>query len=792
MSVLDRKLRRDLMHARGMLAAVIGIISVGIACFVSMASLYLNLEQARRSYYARNRMADFWVGVKKVPISELGRITSIPGVAEIRPRISFAAVVDLDGVEKPLSAQVLSLPDRPRPVINDIVIKSGGYFTGSRVEEVIINDAFARARRIRAGDKIHIILNNRRQELTVVGTAISSEFVYLLGPGGIVPDPLSFGVFYVPLTFAEDANNFEGAANEIVGRLKPRYQDRPDVVLQRIEDVLEPYGVGLPTPLSRQASHWFLSSEITGLKVQAVVLPGIFLAVAVLVLNVLMTRIAEQQRTIVGTLKALGYSNAALLIHFLKFGVVIGIVGGLLGAVIGYFLAGWITEMYKQFYEFPRLVNLAHPSIILTGMAISIGFSALGTLRGVKSVMQLEPAAAMRPKPPPNIRRLLIERWTLFWRQLGFRWHMVLRGIFRHRMRTAAGVVAAALGAALILVTFTMRDSMLHMLAFQFDKVLLSDFELSFEIERGYSAMLDVRAMPGVDSAEPVLHVPCTLSKGYREKEVSITGIREDASMTVPRAADGTPVPVPRSGLMISRKLATVLGVAPGEQIVLEPLRGRRDPRKVLVTRVMDSYLGLDAYANYSYLNELIDEQRAVSTLQLKTSRSPEVARQFYRELKQIPAIKSIQAVRDQKQHLMDTLVGQMLISVIITIVFAGLIFFGSILNASLISLSERRQEIATLRVLGYTEREVGSLFLRESVSLNLLGTLLGLPLGYALSRLLTGLYDTELFRLPFVASPSSYLITVLLGLAFTLLAHSFIQRNIRRMDWLDALNVKE
>ena len=133
-----------------------------------------------------------------------------------------------------------------------------------------------------------------------------------------------------------------------------------------------------------------------------------------------------------------------------------------------------------------------------------------------------------------------------------------------------------------------------------------------------------------------------------------------------------------------------------------------------------------------------------------------------------------------------------MLISNFVTILFAGLTFFGSVLNASLISLAERQTEIATLRVLGYTSREVGVLFLRESLCLNLLGSLFGLPLGYVLSLQIGKLVDTEIFRLPMVIQPLSWSLPVLLGLMFTLLAHWPVQRAIDKMDWLAALNVKE
>ncbi len=792
MSVLNRKLRRELFAAKGVLAAIIGIIVIGISCFVSMASVYFNLEQSRRSYYAQCRMADFSVELKKVPLSELDRLNEIAGISEILPRITFQVTVDLEEVEKPLSGLVISLPAHPAPIINSVVLRRGGYFTGRRREEVIVNDAFARQHHIGPGDRIHLLLNNRRQELFVVGTAISSEFVYLLAPGGLVPDPAEYGVFYIKRRFAEEVFDFQGASNQVLGLLDPTRRDRPDAILRRIETRLEPFGVITTTPRSRQPSHWFLTNEINGLRVSVIILPTIFLSVAALILNVLMMRIAQQQRTVVGTLKAVGYGNRELFGHFLKFGTMIGLVGGVLGALLGYALAEWITAIYTEFFEFPRLVNRPYPLVILSGLAISVLFAVLGTLRGIRSVTVLPPAEAMRPRPPRRGRRILLERWRWLWRRLDFRWQMVLRGIFRQRMRTAAALFAAAVGAALILVTLYMRDAMYEMISFQFDKLLLSDFELSLVDERDYGALYEARHLPGVDYVEPVFTVACTFHHNHHRKQGSVTGILHRGQLTVPRDTAGNRVPVPTVGLLLTRKLADVLDVSAGDTLTIVPVKGLREPQQVPVTSIVDSYLGLAAYADFHYLNRLVGEEESITSLSLLTCPDDERTGEFYRQLKRLPVIQTVSAIRDQKAKMIEVLVDKMMVSIVVVIVFAGLIFFGSVLNASLISLAERTQEIAMLRALGYSPREVGVIFLRESLCLNVLGTLLGLPLGYWMSIGVSNLYNTELFRMPLVIQPSSWLVTVVLGFVFTFLAHFPVQRAINKMDWLAALSVKE
>ena len=139
-----------------------------------------------------------------------------------------------------------------------------------------------------------------------------------------------------------------------------------------------------------------------------------------------------------------------------------------------------------------------------------------------------------------------------------------------------------------------------------------------------------------------------------------------------------------------------------------------------------------------------------------------------------------------------ETLMQNMWAFIGVLILFAGVIFFGSILNASLISLNERRREVATMRVLGYTETYIGAMFLRESLAINGAGTLLGLPLGYALTWLVAEMYNNELLRFPLVAPAWVWLTTIGVGVAFTLLSHLTVQWVIHRTAWFDSLNVKE
>jgi putative ABC transport system permease protein len=791
-SVLDRKLIRELGGAKWMFLAITGIIVVGVLCFVEMRSLYNNLRMAKQDYYGQCRMADFWIDLKKAPVAELARLRSLVGIAELRPRIQFSATVDLPHVAKPLSGLVLTLPAQRRPVINGIVLRQGSYFTAARANEVIVGAAFAAARGLVPGMEIHLLVDNRRHTLRIVGTAISSEFVYLIRPGTIAPDPQHFGVFYVKHGFAEEIFDMDGAANQLVGLMVPASAARHEQLLARAERMLRPFGVLATTLRKDQSSNLSLSSEIEGLGVFATILPGIFLAVAALVLSVLMARLADSQRSVIGTLKAIGYSHRAVALHFLKFGLVVGTLGGLLGCLAGYAMADAMTSLYTKFFEFPQLENRAYPAVYLVGMGISVCCALAGSLRGAHRALRLQPAEAMRPRPPARGGQIALERVGAVWRRLSFPLRMALRNVVRNRTRTATGLLATAIGTSLLVVGFMSVEAMDFLVNFQFERILCSDFDLTFESERGVAALLEARRLPGVDYAEPILQVACTFANGPHRRKGAMTGLATDARLTRPRDLDGRPLRIPQTGLLMTGKMAELLHVSVGDLLRVTPIKGQQQPVTVPVAEIAASYLGTNVYANIDYLNHLVGEQLALTGVQLAVSPDPTIRQALYRQLKHMPALQAISSRTEMIDNLNQLMLETQNLSIAILVLFAGVISFGSILNASLVSLAERMREIATLRVIGYDPWQIGGLLLRESLLIDVLGTLAGLPLGYLLYLAMAHAYDMELIRLPVVAPRWVWIWAVVLDIAFGLTAHVVVQWKIHRTDWRAALQVNE
>ncbi|MCK6461461.1 MAG: ABC transporter permease, partial [Planctomycetes bacterium] len=291
-----------------------------------------------------------------------------------------------------------------------------------------------------------------------------------------------------------------------------------------------------------------------------------------------------------------------------------------------------------------------------------------------------------------------------------------------------------------------------------------------------------------VRAAEPELEVPVKLVHGHRSRRAGISGLERGSALHALLDRDLEHVPLPREGLLLSRKLAQILDVRPGDDVEVRVLNGRKPVLSIPVESVVDEYLGMFAYAELPRLSRWIGEEYALTGARLSVS-DP---RAIGEALKEVPAVASVnfkaraiasfQASLEQSQHIFGT----------VLVLFAGAITFGVVYNTARISLAERARELGTLSVLGFTDAEVRRVIEGESYLLAATALPPGLGLGALFSWLLTRAFDTELFRFPFVLHRSSILQTVAIVLFFTILANLLVRRRLRRLDMVEILKARE
>ena len=791
MNMLDRKLWRDFGRSWKTLMAVASIIAFGIGCYTGMLGTSRNLERARDDYYVSTRFADFWIDLKKAPEVDALRCADIPGIAEVRALIRHEVICDLDGVDEPVGGLMVSMPEDPQSVINNIVMKSGSYFTPSRRNEVIVGEQFATVRGLSVGDHIAVIMDGRREELVIVGTAISAEFVYLTSPGSLVDEPGTYGLFFVKQGFAEDSFGFEAACNSLVGILTPDMRDN-EAPIRELADRLSEYGVYTSIPRSRQFSNSMLTAELENVGQLAFTFPLLFMIVAGLVLNVLMTRLVSQQRSNIGTLKAIGYTTRQLFFHYLKLALVTGIVGGVLGCMIGWILSSTMLKGYVAYFSFPRLDNQIYWLDLFTGVTISVVVCLLGAVRGVRAGIRLEPADAMRPPSPSSGKPIFLERWSGFWNRLDIQWQMVLRNLVRQRSRSIISVISSMLGASIVVLAFGFVDSTYYLVSQQFERTLLSDYHLTLNQSSDEVLLDEVARLPGVTYVEPVFSAACTFLHDNHRREGGVTGIRPGSRLTVPLDDQDRPVAVPPSGLLMPERLMEKLKVKVGDQLDVLPVRGSRGRIPMLVAGSYRSSLGLQVFADQRWLNSVVGENKSVTEARVLVEPNEQIRREFNRELKRMPQLGAVTDIGKQKKAFMRQLNGSLQGMATVMIFFAAVIFFGSILNATLIGISERKNEIATFSAMGYFNHEISKSFLRENMLTTVLGTLLGLPFGYYLLISMMKAFEQDSFSITASLSPYSLAYTMILAIIFVLVAQFIVDKNIRQIDKVESLSSRE
>jgi len=788
MTALNRKLVRDLWGARGQALAIAFVIGAGIAVFASMFSTFDSLDLTLGTYYERTRFGDVFASLKRAPLSLAADIAAIPGVAQVEPRVVVDVTLDVRDLPEPAIGRLISVAPAGRPRLCDVVLRKGRDIEAGRPDEVLASETFAAAHGLEPGDSVGAIINGRRRELRIAGLALSPEYIYPIRPGELLPDERHFGVFWMDGRALAAAFQMEGAFNNVVVTLM-RGASEPDVIAG-LDRLLEPEYGGLGAiPRALQPSHWYLNNELVQLRSSGAIVPAIFLAVAAFLLNVVLSRIVLVQRAQIAALKALGYGNAAVAWHYVKWSIVVACAGAAVGLSAGTWLGWAMTQMYTLFFHFPLLLYRLEPVVIVESVAIALGAAVLGALAAVRRAVSLPPAEAMRPEAPARFSETWVERAGLR-RLLSQPARIIVRTLQRHPGRAALSTVGIALaGSMLVLGNFSL-DAVDVMMDVQFNVAQRYDVMASTVEPVSPGALDELRRLPGVMDAEPFRAVPARLRVGHRSRHAAILGVPAEARLNRVIDASLRALTPPPQGLVLSAKLAETLGVRRGDTVTVEVLEGRRPVRQVPVADLVDEYMGMNAYMELDALRQLMQEGGTLSGAYLLVDRGQ--VETLYRRLKETPRIGGVllkRAAVESFQETFQSLVAQMQA---IYVVFAAVIAFGVVYNTARISLSERSRELATLRVIGFTRAEVSYILLGELALVTLVAVPAGLALGYVFAGLLVAAMNSEMFRIPLVIAPRTYAFAAVVIVVATAVSAMVVRHRLDHLDLVEVLKTRE
>ena len=782
MRALNRKLFRDLWAVRGQVIAISFVLAGGIATYVMAASTLDSLQRTQARLYREFRFPELFAGLKRAPDSVAARVAAVPGIATVETRVVAPANIELAGYGQPVSGQVVGLP-RGQGQFNLLHLHAGRLPEPGRDREALVSDGFAKAHKLQPGFSLQVTINGRKQRLDVVGVASTPEFIYQLAPGSIVPDFKTYCVVWMNAAPLEGSFNMTGAFNQLAATLQRG--TRVEDAVQAVDHILRQYGGLGAHGRKDQISHRYLSEEFKQLTIMATMFPVIFLSVAAFLLNVVVGRLMATQRSQIATLKAFGYTTAAIVWHFLKFTTVIVVIGTALGIAGGAWMGGGLSRLYMDVYRFPYLDYSIGAGVLLVSFAVSITAAATGTLFAVIKAAGESPAVAMQPANPGRYRRSLFEnKW------LSQPTRMIVRNIERRPVKSLLSIGGVAMSTAILILGGFWGDAVDYMVFAQLRRAQLDDITVTFFGPVSTRALYSLMSLPGVTYAEPTRSVAARFRFEQRTYRTALQGMEAEGKLRRLLNTNLERVELPPEGILLTDHLATMLGVRPGQRLTVELLEGSRAVREVVVAGVVSEYIGVSAYMRRDALNRFLREGDSATGafLAVDSQSIPEL----YRRLKTIPAVAGTAARAQALQSFYETLAAQMLTFALFNTLLASTIAIGVVYNTVRISLSERSRELASLRVLGYTRGEVAYILLGELTVLVFLAIPLGLLMGHGLAYFMATTAQTELFRVPFVIEPSTYALAALVVALATVVSAFLVGRKINHLDLVEVLKARE
>jgi putative ABC transport system permease protein len=786
--VLDRKLLRDLTRLKGQAFTIALVVAVGVANYITLRSAWRALGESKVVYYQDYRFADVFARLKRAPDSVGEQLHDVRGVASVYPRVVEEVLLPIEGLLTPARGQIISLPAHGRPPLNDVYVKSGRFPEAGRSDEVLVYEPFAHAHGLRPGSTLPAILNGKLHDLVVVGLALSPEYVFAVEPGGISSDDERFAPMWMSRTAIAAAYQMEGAFNDVVMRLEPNADET--AVLVAVDRILEPYGGLGAYGRDLQASSSILEGELAQIEAEVIFLPGVFLAVAAFLLNVVFSRMVTLQRGQIAVIKAIGYSNQTIALHYLKMVSVIVLAGALLGVGLGAWLADAMLNLYADFFRLPMTRSRLDLPVALNAIGASFVAAVVGIAFAVRSAVTLPPAEAMRPPAPERYRASRVERFGAL-RYVRQTTMMVFREIWRRPLRTALSSAGIAFALAIIILGRFGKDAHGPILDLQFGRQQREDISVTFVNEVEDRSLGYLANLPGVDQVDGFRATPVRFRSGPRWRDSILIGLPPDSHLRRLFNRQFQPARIPQSGVLMTDVLADILGAKPGDLVDVELKEGDRGTRQVRITGTIDEAFGIQGYMQKSSLHELLREKPTINTALLRVDPAWEI--ELHARLTDIPTVQSIHRKRNLLEKFEEQTSRTMQVITLILTLFATAIAVAVVYNNARVSLSVRTRDLATLRVLGFTRAEISAILLGEQAVQVLLGIPVGMILGTWSARALIEIQaDPEQFRLPMLISSQTYAFSVVVILAAAALSALLVRRRLDSLDLIGVLKTRE
>ncbi|HKB54367.1 MAG TPA: ABC transporter permease, partial [Ramlibacter sp.] len=488
------------------------------------------------------------------PDAQALRLAELPGVVDVQPTIEAAARITVPGNPDPVIGQLIGLDSHQPQRLNRVSLRSGrlpepGSRAGGELEAAV-TEVFAQAHKLTPGSWVTALVNGKLRRLRITGTVLSPEYIFA-GMWGM-PDVRAFGVFWLDADELAAALDMKGAFNRV--SLKLAAGTSQPAAIDAVSRQLARFG-GLPANgRDDQMSHAILNSEIREQQVLGTVLPSIFLAVAAFLLHVVTARLIATQREQVAALKALGYPNRSIALHYLKLVTPMAAGGWLAGLGLAKWMGVLLMGLYDEVFRFPVFVHVMPSELVAVSLGVVAVTTLVGTLTAIAATVRLQPAEAMRPPAPGHYRRSLLERVPRL--RTGPALRMILRNVERRPLRAAITMGGIAASVAIVVMGNFFRDAIDVIVDTNFNLGMRGDIEMWTIDPVDANASRALARLPGVLQVEPGRRVAVRFIHGPRTETGVIQGRTTPTNLLRVIDVDGRLAEPPAEGLLLSDRLA--------------------------------------------------------------------------------------------------------------------------------------------------------------------------------------------------------------------------------------------
>lgn len=787
MNVLFKNLFRDIKKSKGQFISILIIVILGVTFYTALNSVFKNLSNSSSKYFDEYRLADLWIDLDKAPISIKEKVEKLPNVEMVTGRIVKDASINIS--DENATLRFITLPDTKNDIVNDITIKSGRYFSDTDSEQCLLDEDFFKANDIKLGDIINPIINGNQIKLKVIGTVKSPEFIYTLKDSSeIVPDNKRFGIIYIKQSFGEAIFDLKGSVNNIA--IKVASGSDVDEVKDDAKRLLKNYGVKSSIDRKQQTSTMMINEEIKKLKSMGGSFPVIFFMVASVIIYIMMGRMVENQRIQIGVMKALGFTNIQVLAYYMSYSAIIALTGSLIGSVLGTYMGFGLTKMLNQYFNLPLSNTKIYGEFVIPASLLTLIFCLFAGYNSCKVIFKIMPSEAMREKSPITGKKIAIEKLEFIWRKISKLDRIIVRNLFRYKRRAFLTSLGIIFSSSILLVALSMNDSVNFMVKQQYGDIQNYDIKVKFSKLVSVDDLSTIKDIQHVTELEPILETGIELSNGWRSKEVGFTALIQNPEMYKVEDKSGNSVTLPQNGLLISEKLASTLGIKVNDSVNVKFFFQEKDDKKMVVKGIVVQYLGSSAYTSMNNLNNILGEGMIANSAVLKLENSS-FENEVKNKLKDMPGVNSVESKTDSSNAFLKNMEA-MKSTIGMLIMLSAILLIAVLYNIATINIFERQRELATLKVLGFNNREIKKLIFNENYIISIFGIIIGLPLGTWLGGYLIAASSTDSYSIPYVVEFKSYVITIILTLIFTILTNFVLMKKIKSIDMLEVLKNKE